>query len=156
MTNQDQTTGPDAFPSREEIAAASFNLGYEESKADLRRVVAERDRFVEAGRALAAEVDHLKAENMRLRSELGNDLTEQDEPTTTTDLRKAAALLRATPALVVGSVPLAAWLDSVAEQTEDNRDQVESGGSPYPVDGLEHALAFARELLTHTTGKATT
>lgn len=132
-------------------------------------------------------------------------MTDQDEPTTTTDLRKAAALLRDLAAKAVegpwryshGShrndydkaeviaenggwivaashavnddsfrwiaalspavaEPLAAWLDSVAEQKEDNRFQVGSGFSPYPVDGADHALAFARALLTHTTGKATT
>lgn len=74
----DQTADTEAFPSRESIAAASFNLGYEESKADLRRVVAERDRFYEAGRALAAEFDHLKAENTQLREENKRLKSERD------------------------------------------------------------------------------
>lgn len=74
-------------------------------------------------------------------------MTDQDEPTTTTDLRKAAALLRDTPSLVVGSVPLAAWLEQQARRS----------ALPFNEGDCDpHALTFARELLTHTTGKATT
>lgn len=72
---------------------------------------------------------------------------EQDEPTTTADLRKAAALLRETPALVIGSEPLAAWLEQQARRS----------ALPFNEGDCDpHALTFARELLTHTTGKATT
>lgn len=70
-------------------------------------------------------------------------MTDQDEPTTTTDLRKAAALLRDTPSLVVGSVPLAAWLEEEARRS----------ALPFNEgDCDENALDFARALLTRTTG----
>lgn len=130
-------------------------------------------------------------------------MTEQDEPTTTTDLRKAAALLREmakhydgfadfdgtrfdsqhdqwrywaidreirgtdmarwvsamSPAV---AEPLAAWLEETADKVDYDWPLINQFGrsadkvSEIIHNRFGHALDFARELITHTTGKATT